>query len=109
MAEYSFREGDKILQNLIKAKNKNDKYIFTHHLKSRAKLRKINLNYIDKVLLNEEPLGILSSRKNRFKVYYPSENHDDLDLIIVIEIDDNQKIIGVTTFEDKKTHREGIK
>ena len=34
------------------------------------------------MLLNEEPLGILSSRKNRFKVYYPSKNHEDLDLII---------------------------
>ena len=98
MAKYSFREGDRILQKLIKTKNKKEKYILTHHLKSRAKLRKINLNYIEKMLLNEEPLGILSSRKNRFKVYYPSEKHDDLDLIIVIAIDDNQKIIGVTIY-----------
>jgi hypothetical protein len=59
------------------------------------------------MLLNEEPLGVLSSRQNRFKVYYPSENHNDLDLIVVVAIDDDEKIIGVTTFEDKKIYREG--
>ena len=109
MAEYSFREGDKILQDLINSKNKKDKYVLTKHLKSRAKLRKIDLDYIEYMLLNEEPLGILSSRKNRFKVYYPSKNHDDLDLVIVIAIDNDQKVIGVTVFEDEKTHREGVK
>lgn len=46
MVEYSFREGDRILQNLVKSKNKNDNYVLSHHLKSRAKLRKIDLNYI---------------------------------------------------------------
>lgn len=61
------------------------------------------------MLLNEEPLGVLSSRKNRFKVYYPSENHKDLDLIVVIAIDEDEKIVGVTAFEDKKTYRQGIK
>ena len=39
MAEYSFREGDKILQNLIKSEDKNKMYILTPHLKSRANLR----------------------------------------------------------------------
>lgn len=43
MAEYSFREGDKILQNLIKSEDKNKMYILTPHLKSRANLRKIEL------------------------------------------------------------------
>lgn len=107
MAEYSFRQGDKILQKLIESDDKN--YVLSSHLESRANLRKIDLNYIKTMLLNEEPLGVLSSRKNRFKVYYPSENNKDLDLIIVIAIDDDEKIIGVTTFEDIKTYREGIK
>lgn len=109
MVEYSFREGDKILQNLITCEDKDERYVLTPHLKSRAKLRKINIDYIKRMLLNEEPLGVLSSRKNRFKIFYPSENHQDLDLIIVIAIDDTQNIIGVTTYEDVKTHREGIK
>jgi len=61
------------------------------------------------MLLNEEPIGVLSSRKNRFKIYYPSEHHDNLDLIIVIAIDKDEKITGVTTYEDKKTNREGVK
>jgi hypothetical protein len=44
MVEYSFREGDKILQKLIESNDKN--YVLTPHLKSRANLRKIDLNYI---------------------------------------------------------------
>lgn len=92
---------------MIKSDDKN--YVSTNHLKSRANIRKINLDYIEKMLLNEEPLGVLSSRKNRFKVYYPSENHKDLDLIVVIAIDEDEKIVGVTAFEDKKTYRQGIK
>ena len=71
MVTYSFRQGDKILQELLKSDDKNSKYIFTNHLKSRANLRKINLNNIKQMLLNEEPLGILSSRKNRFKLFLP--------------------------------------
>jgi hypothetical protein len=109
MAEYSFREGDKILQNLIKSEDKNKMYILTPHLKSRANLRKIDIDYIKKMLLTQEPLGVLSSRKNRFKIFYPSENDPYFDLIIVIAIDDDQKIIGVTTYEDIISHREGIK
>lgn len=62
------------------------------------------------MLINEEPLRLLSSRENRFKIFFPSELHPDThDLIIVIEIDDNEKVIGVTTYEDSKTHREGKK
>lgn len=109
MIEYSFREGDKILQNLIMADTKEDLYVLSNHLKERADFRKISVNYIKKMLLTEEPLGVLSSRKNRFKIFYPSEYHQNLDLIVVIAIDENQKIIGVTTYEDEKSHREGIK
>ncbi len=109
MVRYSFREGDKILQKLIQSNNNEKNYELSSHLKSRAKLRKINLSYIKKMLLNEEPIGVLSSRKNRFKIYYPSEHHSNLDLIIVIAIDKDEKITGVTTYEDKKTNREGVK
>ena len=104
MMEYSYRDGDKILQNLIMADDKEDLYILSNHIK-RANFRKINLDYVKEMLLNNEPLGVLLSRKNRFKIFYPSEYHQDLDLIVVIAIDVNQKIIGVTTYEDKKTHR----
>jgi len=47
--------------------------------------------------------------KTDLNFFYPSENNKNLDLIIVVAIDDNQKIFGVTVYEDKKTHREGIK
>lgn len=69
MTEYSYREGDKILQNLIKTENKKNKYVLTTHIKKQAQKRRINLQYIEHMLINEEPLGILSSRKNRFKVF----------------------------------------
>ena len=109
MNEYSFRDGDKILQKVISSNNKQDKYYLTPHIRQRAKLREINIEYLESMLINEEPLGILSSRRNRFKIFYPSELHpDSSDLIIVIAIDDDEKIICLTTYEDSKTYREGI-
>lgn len=108
MNEYSFRDGDKILQKLITSDNKEDKYYLTPHIRQRAKLREINIKYLESILINEEPLGILSSRRNRFKIFYSSEIHpDSSDLIIVIAIDD-EKIICLTTYEDSKTYRERI-
>lgn len=107
--EYSFRDGDRILQNLITSDNKQDKYYLTPHIKQRANLRNISIEYLEYMLINEEPLGVLSSRRNRFKVFYPSELHSDSkDLIVVIKIEDDEKIIAITTYEDNKTHREGI-
>ena len=55
--EYSYREGDRILQKLIKSKNK--KYKPTCHIKKKTKFRKININYLEKMLLTKEPLGVL--------------------------------------------------
>lgn len=104
--EYSYREGDRILQKLIKSKNK--KYKPTCHIKKKTKFRKININYLEKMLLTKEPLGVLSSKKNRFKVYYPSELNPNNDLIIVIAIDSDETIVGITAYEDSKTKREGI-
>ena len=108
MNEYSFREGYEILQNLINSDYKQGKYYLTPHIRQRASIRDINIEYLESVLINDEPLGLLSTRRNRFKLFYPSELHSDThDLIVVIAID-NEKIIGVTTYEDSKTHREGI-
>ncbi len=109
MKEYSYREGDRVLQKLIKSKDKEKKYALTKHIKKKAILRKINIAYIEKMLLTKEPLGLLSSRKNRFKVYFPSETDSNNDLIVVIAIDSDDKIIGVTTYEDPISKREGIK
>ena len=46
---------------LIKSKNK--KYKPTCHIKKKTKFRKININYLEKMLLTKEPLGVLSSKK----------------------------------------------
>ncbi len=110
MTNYSFREGDKVLQKLIQSKNKEKKYVRTKHIENQAKKRKINIDYLEKMLLTKEPLGVLSSRKNRFKIFFPSEtNGDKNDLIIIIAIESDETIIGVTAYEDSKTKREGIK
>ena len=76
MVEYSFRDGDRILQNLIKSDDKGKGYRLSNHLKSRANLRNINLNYLENMLLNEEPLGVLSSRKtdSKFSIQVKTAN-----------------------------------
>lgn len=110
MKNYSYREGDKILQKLINSNDKKDKYVLSTHLITQANKRNINLKYLESKLINEEPLGLLSTRKNRFKVFFPSESSPDThDLIVIIAIDDDKKIIGVTTYEDPITYREGVK
>ena len=35
MAEYSYRDGDRILQNLINTDNKQGKYYLTPHIRQR--------------------------------------------------------------------------
>ncbi len=108
MKDFSFRDGDRILENLLSSDYKEDKYVFTKHFIEQAIKRKIDINYIKLMLLYYEPLGILSSRRNRFKVFYPSQFSDNHDLILVIAIDDDEKIVGITTYEDVKSHREGL-
>ena len=104
---FTYREGDKILQELITLESKEEKLELSNHFKKRAKLRGISIDYAKKMILNEEPLGLLSSRDNRFKVFYPGEHEDDL--VVVIAIEDDYKVIGVTVYEDKISKREGIK
>ena len=108
MKDFSYRDGDKILQNLLSSDLKKDKYVLSNHLLKQAKKRRINIDYIKLMLLYNEPLGVLSSRRNRFKLFYPSQFNSSDDLIVIIAIDDDERIIGITTYEDKKTHREGI-
>ena len=109
MREYSYREGDTILHKLIKSNEKHKKYVRTHHIEKKAKIRNINIKSLENMLLNKEPLGVLSSRDNRFKIYFPSESDSESDLIIIVAIEDDETIIGVTTYDDPKTKREGIK
>lgn len=109
MKNYTYREGDLILQELINNPNKKDKLILSEHFKKRSKLRRIDEKYVQDMILNQEPIGVLSSRKNRFKLFYPSNKDKSFDLIVIIAIEDNKNIILLTTFEDKKSKREGTK
>ena len=59
------------------------------------------------MVLNTEPLGVLSSVENKFKVFYPSEHNNYEDLIVIIAIDDNNDIIILTVFEDSISKRIG--
>ena len=106
MKNCTFREGDKVLQNLIKV-NSIDKLELTNHFIKRSIIRHISIDYVKEMLLNEEPLGLLSSYENRFKVFYPSENKK-FDLIVVIAIEDG-KVVVLTAYEDNISKREGIK
>lgn len=61
------------------------------------------------MILHTEPLGILSTRQNRFKLFYPHPTQKEThDLIIIIAIDKDETIIGLTVYEQKKSYREGI-
>lgn len=59
------------------------------------------------MILNNEPLGVLSSKKNTFKIYYPSENDNTKDLIIIIGVIDNKNIKVITIYENELSKREG--
>ena len=61
MVEYSFRDGDRILQNLTESDDKGKGYRLSNHLKSRANLRNINLNCLENMLLNDSSNGICNS------------------------------------------------
>ena len=59
------------------------------------------------MVLNTEPLGVLSSVENKFNVFYQSEHNNYEDLIVIIAIDDNNDIIILTVFEDSISKRIG--
>lgn len=96
-ANFSISDVDEILMNL----NGNN-LIFTRHCFKREQSRGINEEYIKKVLLNEDPIDIEQDKRNEFKLYYPSENYSNKELIIIIAIDKSKSVIIQSVWESKR-------
>ena len=65
-----------------------------------------NLNYVNDCLINEIPFGINKTSENRFKLIYPHEKINTLDLYIIIEIDDFEQVSIITVYSFDKRRRE---
>lgn len=68
--------------------------------------RDYNLNYVNDCLINEIPFGINKTSENRFKLIYPHEKINTLDLYIIIEIDDFEQVSIITVYSFDKRRRE---
>ncbi|WP_461462200.1 DUF4258 domain-containing protein [Methanobrevibacter sp.] len=94
---YSISDVDEILMNL-----NGNKLIFTKHCFKREQSRGISEEYIRKVILNEDPLDIEQDKRNEFKLYYPSENYSNKELVIIIAIDKDKSVIIQSVWESKR-------
>ncbi len=94
---YSISDVDEILMNL-----NGNKLIFTKHCFKREQSRRISEEYIRKVILNEDPLDIEQDKRNEFKLYYPSENYSNKELVIIIAIDKDKSVIIQSVWESKR-------
>ena len=95
---YSIGDAEEII---LQATPKN--LVFTRHSFRRETKRNINETYIKKAILELDYLDITrDDRNNEFKLYYPSETHDNKELIIVIAIDDNENVINVVIKEKRE-------
>jgi len=64
----------------------------------RSVQRKVPIKYIEKCIKSIEPLGISKTMENRFMLIYPHETKSSEDVYIIIEIDDYQEIMVITTY-----------
>lgn len=94
---YSISDVDEILMSL-----NGNKLIFTKHCFKREQSRGISEEYIRKVILNEDPLDIEQDKRNEFKLYYPSENYSNKELVIIIAIDKDKSVIIQSVWESKR-------
>ena len=78
-----------------------------HVLKNWFK-RNIDFNYIEECLCNKIPLSISKTMENRFKLIYPHPTNNNEDLYIIIQISDYHEIeiITIYSFDIKRRERE---
>lgn len=87
--KYTIGDVDEILQGLS-----GDKLIFTRHSFKRADSREIDEDYVRNMIFNEDPLDIDSDKKaNEFRLFYPSQLHNNKELVVVIAIDEGYVIV----------------
>ncbi len=88
-------------EEIILQSNKKD-LIFTIHSFKRESKRNISEEYVKKAILELDYLDITQDGGNEFKLYYPSQTQDNKELIIVIAINDDKKIIIQSVWEEKR-------
>lgn len=92
-------------QRILKTCNPNEINMVNHVLDKWFN-RGYNFAYIFDCLLNKIPLAIIKQKKNRFKIIYPHETIKSQDLYIIIEIEDDKKILIITVYSFDKRRRE---
>ncbi len=95
--KYTISDVDEILMNLS-----GNNLIFTKHSFKREQSRNIDEDYIKKAILYEDPLDIEQVKTNEFKLFYPSQNHQNKELVIVIAIDKSKSVIIQSMWESKR-------
>ena len=81
-------------KNLETKKSTSINVLVTRHSFKRAHNREIDEDYVRNVIFNEDPLDIDSDKKaNEFRLFYPSQLHDNKELVVVIAIDDGYVIV----------------
>ncbi|MDR0911115.1 MAG: hypothetical protein LBM96_00760 [Methanobrevibacter sp.] len=92
--DYSLAEALNIIINA----DSNDIELIPHAIQ-KSNQRNVNLEYIEKCIIEKDLLGLIKTRSNRFKIIYPHETKKSRDLYIVIEIDENiGKLIVITIY-----------
>lgn len=82
------------LSDLLRRPIFKEKIIIRHHALKRIKQqRKIEKEHIFDCLINKNLKGILDQDFNKFKLYYENPQNPKYDLVIVVVIENNIKVI----------------
>ncbi len=76
------------------------------HLEQRWLERDFEINYLVKCLFSQIPLSISKTYYNRFKLIYPHETKESMDLYVIIEISDDEYVSIITAYPEDKRRRE---
>ncbi|KAF5039949.1 hypothetical protein [Methanobacterium aggregans] len=84
---------------------REDKIVFTGHVKEKIEDRGISYDTIVNSILNETPLAISKQNFSKFKVKYPFKNNESrYDLVVVVAVEHVTKSLKVIT-----TYKENVK
>lgn len=96
ISDINFYEFAKFLINIH-----DDRIKFTGHVEDKIKDRGLSKEVVKDLILYETPVGMLKQDLTKFKVYYPfPDKESTYDLIIILAIDNNTKVLKpVTTYQ----------
>lgn len=101
MFDYNIEDAQRILKSFDSADLRLENHVLDNWFE-----RDIDFNYILDCLTDKILLSISKTSENRFKLIYPYENSKTMDLYIVIEIDDFEKITVITAYSFSSTRRQ---